>query len=224
MKKLLIFVVIAIFLSSCSSKKVSQSYTLGEDRFLKHIDTYLQGLPVSEVYFLKSVDAFQKRDDFCNLSRLYITKYLLNEEEIDEKSINIAYFYAKNGNCFSEQNLINYHLQKEYDEDKLPTYYKTYIKVVENNNYASLNKKLSKSPDYFLSRILRKTATEILEKDPKLAVSLVEDAHKIDAFNGWTLNLYRDLLILKKGYEMQGMDTETIDVRIENLKVKLHKK
>jgi len=224
MKKLLIFVVIAIFLMSCSSKKVSQSYTLGEDRFLKYIDTYLQGLPLSEVYFLKSVDTFQKRDDFCNLSRLYITKYLLNEEEIDEKSINTAFFYAENGNCLTEKNLINYHLQKEYDEDKLPTYYKTYIKIVENNDYTALNKKLSKSPDYFLSRVLRKTAIEVLEKDPKLAVTLVEDAHKIDAFNGWTLNLYRDLLILKKGYEIQDIDTEKIDVRIENLKVKLHKK
>jgi hypothetical protein len=224
MRKLLILFTITIFFVACSSKRVSQSYSLGEDFFLKYIDTYLQGLPVCEVYFLKSVDTFQKRDDFCNLSRIYLAKYILNEENKDEEIISKAYFYADNGNCSSEKNLINYHLNREFDTDILPQYYKIYLKTVKNGNYEDLSKKLSESPDYFLTRILRESAIQILEKNPKLAVSLVEDAHEIDTFNGWTLNLYRDLLLLKKSYEVQGLNTEKIDVRIENLKVKLHKK
>ncbi|UOD34159.1 hypothetical protein DSN97_08335 [Deferribacteraceae bacterium V6Fe1] len=214
MKKLGVVLIIIFAVFGCTSKKISPVYLEGESLFEKYIDNYLKGKQVSEVYFNKAVNVFQRADDFCNLSRLYLSRFVLNEENIDTKSLESAEFFADTGKCRDEKNIINYLTDKEYILEKLPEHYRKYIKHKKSKKYDGLEDILSAAPEYFTSRILRKTARE---SEGRKALILVDEAYQIDRFNGWTLNIYRDLKIKREIMLKMGSDISDIDVRLRNL-------
>jgi len=213
-KKLSAVLIIIFILFGCSSKKISPVFLEGDGLFEKYIDNYLKGKQVSEVYFDKAVNVFQRADDFCNISRLYLAKFVLNEESNDIKSLESAKFFADTGKCGDEQNIINYLTDKEYILEKLPDHYQKYIRFRNSKKYEELLDDLKDAPEYFKSRVLRKTANE-LESNNSLI--LIDEAYKIDKFNGWTLNIYRDLKIKRDILVKIGSDISEIDLRINNL-------
>jgi hypothetical protein len=46
---------------------------------------------------------------------------------------------------------------------------------------------------------------------------LIDEAYQIDRFNGWTLNIYRDLLIKIKIMNKLGKNTDKDEIRVKNL-------
>lgn len=214
MKKFAVVTVIIFVMFSCISKRISPIYTEGENLFKKYIDNYLKGKKVYETYFDKTVSTFQRIDDFCNLSRVFIAKFLLNEEMPDLAELNKAKFFADTGNCSDEQNIINYLSGKKYELNELPDYYQKYIKYKDSKNIMNLVDNLKGAPEYFISRVLRKSAISLNDNQ---AIVLIDEAYKIDTFNGWTLNIYRDLKIKRDILKRAKSDTSNIDIRIDNL-------
>jgi len=213
-KKLGVALIIIFVLFGCSSKRVSPVYTEGENLFKKYIDNYLKGKQVYEVYFDKTVNIFLRVDDFCNLSRVYLSRFLLNEEITDVTSLEKAKFFADTGNCSDEENIIDYLTGKKYNFNKLPVHYQKYIKYKNSKKIENMGNVLKDAPEYFTSRVLRETAVGLDGND---ALTLIDEAYKIDTFNGWTLNIYRDLKMKRDILKNIKEDTSNIDIRINNL-------
>ena len=211
-----------LLVTNCSSTKYSDSFIYGEKLFTNFINSYLKGDDVAEVFFLKSVDTFQRSDDFCNLSRIYLTKFLLNEEEHDEKSFTQGKLYAENGECIKETNLFEFYGGGKFDENLFDSYYESYLKILNKNDIQELLKENDNFPDYFHSRVLRSFAKSGYT-DKKTKIKLIEKALEIDRFNGWTLNLLRDYSLLKEFYDSEEKISQ-ITAKIELLREKLHKK
>jgi len=214
MKQTFMILIITVFLFSCSSKKISPVYQEGESLYEKYIDNYLKGNRVSSVYFDKAVNIFQRNDDFCNLSRIYVSRFLLNEEYKDTKALEDARFFAENGRCSEEDNFLNFVEGKEYEITKLPEYYQKYLKIIKQNNYNNIKEKFAEFPEYFVSRVLRNEAALLMNET---GLMLIDEAYQIDRFNGWTLNIYRDLLIKIKIMNKLGKNTDKDEIRVKNL-------
>jgi len=213
-KRLGVALIIIFLVFGCSSKRVSPVYKEGENLFKKYIDNYLKGKQVYEVYFDKTVNIFQRVDDFCNLSRVYLSRFLLNEEITDVTSLEKAKFFADTCNCSDEENIIDYLTGKKYNFNKLPEYYQKYIKYKNSKKINNMGDVLKDAPEYFTSRVLRETAIGLNGND---ALILIDEAYKIDTFNGWTLNIYRDLKIKRDILKNIKGDTSNIDMRINSL-------
>lgn len=217
-----VILVLSIFVLSCSSAKYSDNFVYGEKLFTNFINSYLKGEDIAETFFIKTVDVFQRSDDFCSLSRIYLTKYLLNEEAEDNESFLKGWFYSENGNCMKEMNIYAFYSNKEYDLNLLDNYYKTYLKILDKKNITALLEKDKDFPDYFYSRILRNYVRNNNIKSD-VAINILTRAMEVDRFNGWTLNLLRDYTLLEKFYTSGGEFSHN-RARMELLKRKLHKK
>lgn len=211
-----------VFVVGCSSPKYSDNFLYGERLFINFIDSYLKGQDVAETFFIKSVDTFQRSDDFCNLSRIYLTKFLLNEEYEDNKTFNQGRLYAESDNCTREKNIYAFYRGENYDINFLDEYYKSYLKMLSKNDIQSMLEKENNFPDYFHSRILRSYVRN-MKVDDETAKKILEKAKEIDRFNGWTLNLLRDYILLEKFNASQEKISQ-IKLKIELLSRKLSKK
>lgn len=211
-----------VFVVGCSSPKNSDNFLYGERLFINFIDSYLKGQDVAETFFIKSVDTFQRSDDFCSLSRIYLTKFLLNEEYEDNKTFNQGKFYAESDNCMREKNIYAFYRGENYDINFLDEYYKSYLKMLSKNDIQSMLEKENNFPDYFHSRILRSYVRN-MKVDDKTAKKILEKAKEIDRFNGWTLNLLRDYILLEQ-FNVSQEKISQIKLKIELLSRKLSKK
>lgn len=222
MKKVF-FILMVFIITGCSTKKLSDTFLSAERYFENYIRYYNSGdFKLAENNFLKAVDIFQKSDDSCNLSRIYIGKYLL---ENDNSSLEYAKRYSLIGNCDTEINSLNFLLGQQYILDKLPeslkiqaTYYKNSEEVIK-----TLSK--SKLPDWTKSRLARDFSMRFINiLNLQDADKLIEYGIQIDRFNGWTFNLKNDLLIKKDICKLKNDDCKYIDERLDIIEKKLPKK
>ncbi len=201
-----------------SSKKTSIPLSSAHLKYNKYIELKLKGESrLASAYFDKVAVSYIKLDRMCDLSRLYISKYIFNLPEKDSKVISIAYNYAKSGKCNNEENILNYLAGKDYDIDKLEIPFKIYASYKKNNNIEILfdgidNDELT---DYAKTRLIRYTVKQIIDKDIDKADELIKQAKEIDSFNGWTALIYKDLLLMKQICSKSKTDCVYLDKRIE---------
>jgi len=196
---------------------------MSERYFENYIKYYFQGnFTLAETNFLKAVDLFQKSDDQCNLSKLYISKNLIENDNI---SLEYAKRYALLGHCDEEINTIDFLSGKPYIYDKLPSSLK--IQAQEFKSAEELIKILSKDDfsDWTRSRLYRDFAQRFINRsDTNNSDMLIEYALKIDRYNGWTYNIQKDLLLIKEICLLKHDDCKYIDERLDIINRKMIKK
>lgn len=211
----------------CSSVKQSPDFSYGSGLYSKYIDTTLKGNnELAELNFYKAVDVFQRMDDFCNISRLYISRYVLEpEHNID--------FLAKSKemgilqNCEEELNVVSYLLGESFNEKTLAEPYSIIHKAEAKNNPKLLveyAKDEKNNNDESRSRMYRLAASKYIKSDPENAEILIKEAQIIDGFNGWTVNLISDIELLISVYSELKKDTTNLLKRKALLEKKLVKK
>lgn len=223
MKKITIILCMLILTVSCSKPQKSPDFLFGSKLYNKYVDYYLKGeARLAENAFGNAESQFLRMDAMCNLSRIYIGRFVLDEGGAEQNILVKAEEYAKLGKCDAEISAIMYLSGEKYDKTFLPEPYKSQsdadseklVKLSENKDY----------PDYTKTRFLRKAAIDYIVGNPAKAEELAEKALVTDRFNGWSLNILRDLIIIKASYEKQNKDTEEIIKRIELIKSVLNKK
>jgi len=218
MRKLLILICIAAVTASCGSKPAkSPDFLYGSKLYSNFVNYYLKGEPrLAEMAFASAENQFLKMDALCNLSRIYIGRFVLDESGVEKGILEKSRKYAELGKCFSENEAISFLSGEKYDKDILPEPY-SQIAGADNDKLVSIseNKDL---PDYTKTRLLRKVAIAHIVSNPTKSEELVQRALIIDKFNGWSVNILRDLVILKLSAEKQGKDTSDIKQRIELIK------
>lgn len=209
--------------NACSKPAKSPDFLFGSKLYNKFTDYYLKGEPrLAEMAFANSENQFLKMDAMCNLSRIYIGRYVLDEEG-DEKNILVkASEYAELGDCVSELESIKYLSGEKYDKKLLPEPYAD-IAGADVEKLVSISEK-KETPDHTGTRLLRKAANDYLVTDPAKAQELAEQALVTDRFNGWALNILRDLIIIDAALEKQNKENKEIKKRIELIKASLGKK
>ncbi|WP_022849892.1 hypothetical protein [Limisalsivibrio acetivorans] len=221
MKKLLV-ISAALFLIACSGKKTSPEYNSAVHEYSSFVERYLRGsFKAADFAFYKSVDAFVRLDSFCNASRVYIGRYVIEAKRGKDELLNSASKYASLDNCTVEERIISF-LSGDNVTGELPQPYSG-IKDLHASNPSPLESYASKedTPPESASRIYRMLARHYTGKDTKKAEEMLESARRIDSYNGWTLNLFRDNILLADIYEKAGRDNKHLLERARLLELKL---
>lgn len=201
-KTALIVLLACIFLIvGCTGSKKSPEYLYGKSLYEKYIDLYLKGdTQLAEHSFYKSLVALKGRDDMCNVSRLFISRYFVNENYDDYSFLNRAKKYADIKECKNEENLIKLLKGEEYKPEYLSELYKAYADFVNGNNFSRFLAEVKSEgvSDSAKSRFYRLLADSKIVLDVSLAENLISKAYKIDSFHAWKLNIYRDLKLKYK--------------------------
>jgi hypothetical protein len=202
---------------------MSDVFLGGERYFENYKKYYCSGeRKLAEINFLKAVDMFQRSDEVCSVSSLYIGKFILEE---DNTSLEIARRYAILDNCKKELNAIDFLTGKNFTYDALPV-----TLQIQSQNFKSAGSvidRLSEDDldDISRSRLSRYFAEKFLQQNsPDEASQLVDYAIEIDRFGGLTYNLKLDLLIKKKICGLKHTDCSLIDERLSIIETKLNKK
>lgn len=212
-----------VVFSCCSKPAKSPDFLYGSKLYNNFTNYYLKGEPeLAEMAFAKAEYQFLKMDAMCNLSRIYIGRYVLDEDNSEYNVLAKAKEYGKLGDCSSELEAIRYLSGEKYDKTLLPAPYNI-LAGADNEKLVSISEDKETS-DYTKTRLLRKVAIDYLVTDPEKSFELAGKALVIDKFNGWSLNILRDLIIVKIALEKQGKETEEIIKRIDLIKVSLGKK
>lgn len=223
MRKILIFICMAVLLASCSKPQKSDDFLYGSRLYNNFADYYLKGKArLAEHNFALAENQFLRMDAMCNLSRMYIGRYVLDEGGNEKNVLLKAKEYAKLSDCKHELAAADYLLGEKYDKESLPEPYKS-ISGADKEKLVSLSED-SEYPDYTKTRLLRRAAIDYIVSSPAKAEELANKALVIDRFKGWSLNILRDLTIIKTSRAKQGKDTEDIIKRIELIKAALNKK
>lgn len=192
---------------------------------MKYIDLYLKGnINSAEIMFDKTVSKFTHQDDMCNLSRLYISRYILNLPKKDKKTLLIATKFSELDNCSAEKSIVNFLSGKPVSPDKLEQPYKAYAEYKTNKNINSIIKiaKDNTLTDYARSRLYRFATKETINTNLKDAEIFLLEANKIDRYNGWTFAIYQDLVLLKEICKKNNKNCSHFDKRMTLLKNILH--
>jgi hypothetical protein len=224
MRKLILISTVSFLLFSCGSKPVSSPDFLYGSRFFNvYMENYLKGEPkVAESYFYKAEAQFRKVDSLCNLSRIYIGRYVLEEGDGDKAVLETAKKYADLGTCEEEQQSVLYLSGQTYDKSKLPEPFDS-TAGADRERIAGIATD-SKFDDITKTRLLRKAAIDYIIDSPEKAEQLAEKALDIDKYHGWSLNLLRDLIIIKNARIKQGKNADDIATRIELIRSVMVKK
>lgn len=224
MKKLIILIASAAVIASCASKpQSSEEFLYGSKLYNEFQEYYLKGEPeLADAAFLKAEAQFQKVDSVCNLSRIYIGRYTLDEAANNTQALDTARRYAEIGSCTEEQQVLNFIEQKPFDKDKLPEPYAT---INGLSTEAIISKaENDKFDDITSTRLLRNVAIGYIISNPAQAEEIMQKALTVDKYHGWTLNILRDLIIIKSAMEKQNKDTDDIEARIKLVKLHMIKK
>ena len=224
MKKLAILITAALLAVSCASKeKSSEDFLYGSRLYNQFMEYYLKGdAKLADYNFYKAEEQFLKVDGMCNLSRLYLGRYIIQETEDDSASLEVAKKYADAGKCEEENNLIAYFSGKQYNKGLLPEPYKTISKLSGEKLYdAAFDDDFD---DITRTRLLRKVSIGYIMQNPSLAEDIAQEALDIDKQRGWSLNIMRDLIVIKSARDKQNKDSADIDTRIRLIKTQLIKK
>jgi len=224
----LLLTALTLFLISCGGGGAKQSpdFLYGSKLYDNYTNFYLKGnILLADKNFLKAVDTFQKMDSACNLSRLYIGRYVLNEENREEKLLEAAMKFASFEKCEAETHITEHLMRRKVPEGNLEEPYKSIAKMNRTNNEGDVLSYINDkdTTEVSKSRLYRLLAKRNINGNLKKAEEYVNLAHDIDRFNGWTLNLYRDIKILITIYEKTGRPTDGLIKRENMLSIKLHK-
>ena len=212
-----------IMITACSKPVKSPDFLFGSKLYNKFTDYYLKGEPrLAEMAFASSESQFLKMDAMCNLARIYIGRYVLDEEGDEQNILVKAGEYAKLGKCPEESEAVKYLSGNEYDKKLLPEPYAS-LAGADNDKLVSISGG-KKIPDHTKTRLLRTAANDYIMTNPELAYELADRALTTDRFNGWSLNILRDLIIMKAALEKQNKNTNQINKRIELINASLDKK
>ena len=224
MRKITVVFIMSLVLLSCSSKEAqSPDFLYGSKLYANFVNYYLKGKPIlAQTAFNKAEYQFLRMDAMCNLSRIYIGRYVLEEGIDDKTALSKAAEYASLGSCQKELEAVKYLSGDNYNKELLPEPYsdtagasgEELLRLSDNEEF----------PDYTRTRLLRSAAIGYIVSDAPLAEKLAERALVIDKFNGRSLNILRDLTIIKTSAEKQGKNTLDIEKRIELVKAVLNKK
>ncbi|MEF3255389.1 MAG: hypothetical protein K6348_07505 [Deferribacterales bacterium] len=201
---------------------MSETFLSGDRYFENYKKYYATGeFKLAKTNFLKAVDQFQRSDDICNLSALYISKFLI---ENDNKSLDFAKRYALMGYCQNEINSIDFLVGGAFKYDQLPRSLK--IQSTEFKSVDELLKQLKSKEldDFSRSRLGRIFVQKLIEK--KIAVDadkIINFTLDIDRFNGWTYFLKEDLILKKRVCELKKDECKYIDERLDIIQMKLNK-
>jgi len=217
-RNFIIILTLSALLYSCASKPESSPDFLYGSRFFNvYMENYLKGEPkVAESYFYKAEAQFRKVDSLCNLSRIYLGRYVLEEGDGDPAILETAKKYADLGACEEEQQSALFLGGQTFDKDKLPEPFKS-IQGADREKIADMADN-SKFDDVTKTRLLRNAAIGYIIDSPERSEELAEQALVIDKYHGWSLNLLRDLIIIKNARMKQGKNTDDIATRIELIK------
>ncbi|WP_303850325.1 hypothetical protein [Seleniivibrio woodruffii] len=218
MRNLIIILTLSALIYSCAGKPESSPDFLYGSRFFNvYMENYLKGEPkVAESYFYKAEAQFRKVDSLCNLSRIYIGRYVLEEGDGDPAVLETAKKYADLAACTEEQQSVLFLSGQKYDKDKLPEPFRS-IQGADREKIADLADR-SEFDDITKTRLLRNAAIGYIIDSPVRSEELAEQALAIDKYHGWSLNLLRDLIIIKNARIKQGKNTDDIATRIELIK------
>ncbi|PLX69572.1 MAG: hypothetical protein C0603_01200 [Denitrovibrio sp.] len=224
MRKILILICVIALVMSCGSKpQKSPNFLFGSKLYSNFVNYYLKGEPrLAEMAFASAENQFLRMDAMCNLSRIYIGRFVLDEGGEEESGLSKARAYATLGECQSEIEAIKYLSDENYDKKLLPDPYaqiagadkKTLVELTDDKKMANYTK----------TRLLRNVAIGYLVSNPTKSEELANKALVIDRFNGWSLNILRDLIIIKTSREKIGKNNEDINKRIKLIKASLNKK
>ena len=216
MKKAIIVIIITIMSVSCTKVKQSEDFLHGDRLYFKFVDHYLSGEPrLAEFNFYKGISVFRRMDSVCNISRFYIARYVLDEEGPEFSLIENAEDFARLGKCSAESEVARYLAGRDYDIKKLAEPYNLiaiFLKEHDDGKLISYAEN-EKTQRYSASRIYRFLAKHYLISNPDKAFGLAKKAHEIDKFNGWTLNLYRDLKLMISARKNSGGEYEHLNTR-----------
>jgi hypothetical protein len=222
MMKYILMTVICLMLASCGGEKKSADFLYGSRLYEKFVGYYLRGeARLAERAFANAETQFMKTDSVCNISRMYIGRYVLDEGGEDLSILDRAMVFAELEKCLPEIESIRYLSGEKYDKNILPEPYRMEAGL-DAKGLAELagDKKLA---DYTRSRLYRKASVSLLKDSPDESAEYAGLALEIDKFNGWSLNILRDLMIIKFCLQRQGLETKEINKRIELLKTVLDK-
>lgn len=223
MKKITIILCAAFLLVSCSKPQQSPDFLYGSKLYEKFVNYYLKGeARLAEHAFAGAEAQFLQVDSMCNLSRLYIGRYVLDEGGNEQNILKKSAEYAKLGGCEAENAVILYLSGEKYDRTLLPEPYRSSAGA-DAGKLASLSEDKD-FPDYTRTRLLRRAAIDYIVGNPEKSEELANSALVMDKFNGWSLNILRDLIIIKTSREKQSKENEDIIKRIELIKTVLNKK
>jgi len=207
--------------------KYSPEYLYGKRMYERYVDLYLKGdFDLASRSFYKSMKSFQNRDDMCNISRLFISRYFVDEDYDNYKYLDKAEKYASLKECRSERNLIRLLKGQECNEDYLSKLSRAYAEFRESGESAELLSELDtkQTHDSAKSRFYRLLALNKIDSDIAKAEKFVEKAHEIDSFHAWKLNIYRDLrLKFKICKEKNNVSCDNLKIRMEMISNRLGK-
>ncbi len=226
MKKLAILTALLITAAACGQKQKSSSeYIYAASLHKNYSSYYYKGQQkVADITFYKALDAFQRMDSVCNISRMYITKYVLAENDAHSEDLAKASAYAGLGGCDDEKSVTRFLSGDNITEtDSLEEPFSLIAEFRESGKYSSL---LSYAEDKDTRsdsavRLYRLIASEITDSEPEKAYELAEKARVIDSTYGWTLGLSRDLDIMIKAYGKLGRDASALIERKRLIDAKL---
>jgi hypothetical protein len=227
MKKLIIIILCLFTAVACGGKKLSGEFLYASNLYSTSTDYYLKGEQLlADISFYKSVDAFQRMDDLCNISRLYIGRYVLSEDNASAEDLVTANRYASLDSCEEEKTVIAFLSGNEYDADLLEEPYSLLAKTYEDNKTGRLVSYAGgeKTPKETASRLYRFSAAKMASSEPEEACELLKTARELDSLQGWTLNIYRDLNLMLSVCKDNSIDKEQISKRSELLRQILIKK
>lgn len=224
MKKMIMLLSLIVLLSGCGAKqKSSQDFLHGSRLYHQFQESYLSGDPkLADYNFYKAEAQFQRVDGICNLSRIYIGRYVIQETENDIPALEMAKKYAETAGCAEELNAVNFFMKKDFKAELLPEPYKSInglsgeklIKAAESDKFDDITK----------TRLLRKAAIDYIMTNPALSEDVAGNALAVDKLHGWSLNILRDLIIMKNACEKQNKDCRNIETRIELVRTQVIKK
>lgn len=227
-KSTLILLTAGLFIIfGCSSKKYSPEYLYGENLYNNYINLYLKGnIELAELNFYKSINVFVKLDDMCNISRMYISRYLVEENYDDFDYLIKAKQYAMLKDCNQENNLINFLTHSDYDASMLEDIYTAHSNFLKTGEVSDLEQILENRSinDSAKSRFYRILANNYISSDTLKAEKYIDLAYAIDTHNGWTLNILRDLEVKLKICENMNNECGSLRKRILLIKNILDKK
>lgn len=226
MRKLVILTALFIAVTACGQKQKSSSeYIYAASLHKNYSSYYYKGQQkMADITFYKAQDAFQRMDSVCNVSRLYITRYALAEQDALPADLAKASAYAELGNCPDEK-LITAFLSGDNltDTGSLEKPFSLIAEFKRTGKYSALISYAEDGDTMSDStvRLYRLVAAAITDTEPEKAYELAEKARVIDSTYGWTLGLSRDLDIMIKAYGKLGRDTSALIERKRLIDAKL---
>ncbi|MGA1847170.1 hypothetical protein [Deferribacter abyssi] len=198
----IIFIILLTFVVSCSkTAKYSEYFTIVSGYLESYVKTVLKGnFKLAESFFKKAEKELFLADDYCNLARIYIKRYFI-EEEFSENSkfyLNKANDFVNLSMCTEEKKIVNGLLKINLDSKTTIEFYNYYFAYLKSGDEIDLLGYLERYevPDYVKSRVFRRLARDSFMKNLKKAEYYIKRAYMIDTFNSYSIYLLEDLKLM----------------------------